>query len=215
MPYCGIILKGDEDEDCALAFITEDGVRTYSTADDEEIMGYIEEHRPEVIALNAPQEHRPQTAFYDPVTEGNPEQPNESKDDEKDDEDTEESESPLHPETAKLYRSGEEELIKEGYSILPQEMRNRRLLERAEFLCNSIKRSGVGSTIIESNPGLVAKKLGITGDRQLEAYGVDTSDVENVYEFDALLLALTARFYAEDEYEDKDIILPKSLDERH
>lgn len=185
--YCGIILKGGEDEDCGVAFITDAGVETYSTQDDEEIMELVKEYRPRIIALNAPQE-----VVADKIFPG-----------------TVEEETPLDPETAKLFRSGEKELIDEGYSMLPQDMRNRRVLERAEFISNSVKRSGVGARIIESHPGLIAKKLEVTGDHHLEAYGLETEDIENVWEFDAVLLALTAKLFDEDMCEGDDIILPK------
>lgn len=206
--YCGIILKGDEEAACALAFITEDGVTTYSTTDDEQIMEHLEEYRPQVVALNAPQEHVHDEELHQP-TPSKTKETEETGPGSSNEEDT----NGLDPATAQQFRSGEKELVEDGHSMLPTGMRDRRLLERAEFLSNSIKRSGLGSTIIESNPKLVAKKLDVSGDRKLEAYGIDTTDIENVYEFDAVLLALTAKFFDEDQYEDKDIILPKSLDE--
>lgn len=188
--YCGIKLTGDRDEDCTLAFITEDGVDTYSTGDDQEIMDLIEDYRPHVIALNAPPE---------PVRDKElVRQPSDDDD-----------EPELDPATAQQFRSGEEELVEDGYTILPTDMRDRRLLERAEFLSNSIQRTGIGSQIIESNPKLVSQRLDITDDQHLEAYGVDTSDIDNVWEFDAVLLAYTAKQYAEDNCDGEDIVLPE------
>jgi len=206
--YCGIVLTGDEDTACALAFLTDDGTVTYSTPDDETIIERIEDHRPDVIALNAPQEQQQPKDFHAPIEPQDDDQAaEESSDDDNGDDHA------LHPATAAQFRSGEEELIADGYSMLPTAMRDRRLLERAEFLSNSIKRSGIGATIIESNPRLVAERLDIGGDTELKAYGVETEDIDGVREFDALLLALTAKFFDEDKAVDKDIIIPETLDE--
>ncbi len=196
MTYCGIILNGEEGEDCAVAFITDDDddrdedVATYSTHRDEDIIDLITEYRPDVIALNAPPEE-----IQDKELVSSPE-----------------SDTDVDPDTAQQFRSGEEELVDEGYSLLPRDMRSRRLLERAEFLSNSIKRSGVGAQIIESHPKLVAQRLDITDDRHLEAYGIDTDDIESVWEFDAVLLAYTAKLYADDQCDGTDIVLPEERD---
>lgn len=219
--YCGIILTGTEDDPCGLAFITDDDVHAYSTPDDERMIELLEEHRPQVVALNAPQErlkseqirkermeNEQRQRMKEQQEKQQKQQEQENPEEEKPGASDDDDEGPLDPETAQMYRSGEEELVDEGHSILPQEMRDSSLLERAEFLANSIKRSGVGAHIIESNPRLVADILDVAGDRELSAYGVETEDVHNVTEFDAALLALVARFYDEDMVQEKDIVLP-------
>lgn len=218
--YCGIVLTGTKDDPCGLAFITDDGVHAYSTPDDEEMIELLEEHRPQVVALNAPQERLKSEQIRKERMENEQrqrmkeqqkkQQEQQGQDDPEDEnpENAEEDEDLLDPKTAQMYRTGEEELVEEGHSILPQEMRDSSLLERAEFLANAIKRSGVGAHIIESNPRLVADILDVAGDRELSAYGVETEDVHNVTEFDAALLALVARFYDEDMVQEKDIVLP-------
>lgn len=206
--YAGIILTGDEDEPCALAFIMEEAgtaVKTYSTTEDERIMELLEEHRPTVVALNAPQQRPKREDFQNPVE---PQQSEEEQQDDTEDGDDRE----LDPATAQQFRSGEQELVEEGYNVLPQQMRDNQLLERAEFLSNSIKRAGLGTTIIESNADLVARRLNVTGDDGLEAYGLETDSINSVHEFDAVLLAYTAKLYVDDETVDKDLILPEETE---
>lgn len=187
--YCGIMLTGEKEKPCGLAFISDEGVTTHSTTGDEEIMSLLEDNRPKIIALNAPAERAKKNKLH------------ESPDDD--------DESALDPETSQMFTKDEEELVNEGHALLPQEMRDQQLLERAEFLVNTVKRAGIGAQFIQSKPNLIAETLNVEGDTMLEAYGIDTSDIEHVREHDALLLAFTAKRYDEEDYEDKDIILPE------
>lgn len=53
--YCGIVLTGEEDERCALAFLDDDGsLETASLAEDEDILDLLDEKRPSIVAFNAP-----------------------------------------------------------------------------------------------------------------------------------------------------------------
>lgn len=169
--YCGIMLRGDTETACGIAFITDDEVTTASTTEDDEILALLEEYRPIVITLNAPSEREDIDGF----------------------------------------REGEEDLIEDGFSMLPQEMRDRGVLERAEFLTERIKRSGVGARVIESDPHVVMDQLDIAGDADLKDYGYDTGPIESATEFEAVVLALTAKLYDEDHYEEKGLIIPKEL----
>lgn len=170
MSYCGIMLTGEEGGRVGMAFLTADReVECVTVTDDEAIMDQLEQHRPEVIVLNAPPEREKTSGF----------------------------------------RKGEEELIEEGYNLLPQGMRDRRLLERAEFLTNTIMRSGLGATVIESEPTVAAEKLDITGDDHLEARGLEVSGVNNTLEFDALVLAWVGKLYVDEETEEKSLIVPQ------
>lgn len=54
--HCGIILTGDTEEDCSVAFIDEGVTETFSCSTNDEIVELIEEKKPEVVALNAPPE---------------------------------------------------------------------------------------------------------------------------------------------------------------
>lgn len=186
--YCGIVLSGAEEQPCGVACVEDETVETLSTVEDAEIIDFLEERRPIVIALNAPPEHVPEEDLSE-----SPE------------------ESDLDEHTAQQFRKGEEELVNEGFSILPQEMRDRNLLERAEYLATGIKGSGVGAEIIESHPRIAMEKLDIGGDADLDGYGIETGTVRSAREFEAVVLALVARLYDEDHYEDRDVIIPKEL----
>lgn len=165
--YCGIKLTGEQEDPCTLVCINGDTV-TLSTTEDEELMDALRDHRPKILALNAPETSGQQEGF----------------------------------------RENEQELVDKGYQMRPLEMRNQQLLERAEFLSNTIKRSGMGIQIIESNPYVIAQQLDVEGDAVLEEHGIDTGPIENVAAFDAALLALTAKLYDEHDHETADIVLP-------
>lgn len=182
--YCGIMLTGDMDKPCGVAFLDEEGVETFSPTGDEEILALVKEHNPSIVALNAAPEREPDRV------------------------DTPKEDSVLDPETASTFREGEQDLVDDGHAVLPREMRDRKLLERAEFIANSLKRAGIGCTIIESRPGVVAKMLDVATDDDLAQHDVDPSSIEHTREFDAALLALTARMHDKEETEDKDIIVP-------
>ncbi|MFB6265693.1 MAG: hypothetical protein ABEI07_01265 [Candidatus Nanohaloarchaea archaeon] len=107
------------------------------------------------------------------------------------------------------FREGEQDLVEEGHSILPQGMRDSAVLERAEHLSRSIEAAGVGTTIIESVPRLAASILDLSGDEDLERLGVSTGEIENVGEYDAVVLAVVAALYADNRCEDHGIVVPE------
>lgn len=183
--YCGIMLTGDADKPCGVAFLDEDGVETFSPTGDEEIVDLVRERNPSIVALNAAPEREPDRV------------------------DTPNEDSALDPETASQFREGEQDLVDDGHAVLPRTMRDRKLLERAEFIANSLKKSGVGCTIIESRPGIVAKMLDVATDDDLAQHDIDPSSIQHTREFDATLLALTARMHDAEETADKDIIVPE------
>ncbi len=107
------------------------------------------------------------------------------------------------------FRSGEEELIDEGHTMLPQGMRDRAVLERADHLSRHIEASGIGTTLIESDAQIVSERLGIEGDPDLTARGIATEGISSTWEFDAVVLALVAKLYADNQCEDHDIVVPE------
>lgn len=55
--YCGIVLTNSPEEPSAVAFVDDDGVVTAeSVAGNEDIVALLQEHRPTIVALNAPPE---------------------------------------------------------------------------------------------------------------------------------------------------------------
>lgn len=111
--------------------------------------------------------------------------------------------------TDKEFREGEEDLIEEGFSFLPREMHDRNKLERTEFMKNTLKREVPQAEIIECRPMITAEVLGIEGDDELEDLGLETEDIHSTTEFEALLAAITAKYYANEMYRDKGFVLPK------
>lgn len=169
--YGGIVLSGNPETPCALAFLG-DEVTTYTTTDDEEIVEIIEEHGPRFLA------------FANPIQ---------------------------GPDVDDGFRDGEEELVDEGYSFRPQAMHDADKLERAVFLRNTLKRT-VMPEMIECRPKITADILDIQGDDDLEDFGIPVESIASMREFEAVLAAITAQFYAEDQYEDQGFIVPKELD---
>lgn len=106
----------------------------------------------------------------------------------------------------------EEELVKEGRRFLPRGMMNKDETERAIFLRDSVKRLTFIPQMIECRPEVTAQVLGIEGDEDLERLGVPAEEIHNTAEFDAVLAAVTAKFYANDRFEEKGFIVPKKLD---
>ncbi len=110
------------------------------------------------------------------------------------------------------FRDGEQDMVDDGHAFLPVEMRDNDEMERALFLKNSLQRSGFMHEVIECRPMISAEVLGVQGDDELEDLGVPTDDIHNMTEFEAVMAAVTAKFYANDRYEEKGFIVPKRLD---
>jgi len=171
--FCGLVLSGDRQTPCGVAFLGE-GLETFTETDDERILEFIEDRRPTVVAFTVPTDGSN-------VQEG--------------------------------FREDEQEMVEEGHSFLPPSMHDKAELERALFLRNSLQRLGFLHDVIECRPMISAEVLGVEGDQELEDLGVPTEDIRTMREFEAVLAAVTAKFYANDQYEEKDFIVPKRLEE--
>lgn len=116
------------------------------------------------------------------------------------------------PERDEEYREGEEELIDEGYSPAPYGIQDTRILqERAKSLRSKLRDSEID--FIECDPEISCDILEISGDVDLETYGLNTNNIDNVYEFEAVIAALTGLFYERNDFEDHDIIIPNLKEE--
>ncbi|MDY6789098.1 MAG: hypothetical protein SVV03_03995 [Candidatus Nanohaloarchaea archaeon] len=109
----------------------------------------------------------------------------------------------------KGFSDEEEELVDEGYSFLPRDMHDQAEMERTEFMKNSLKRHAPESEIIECRPMVTAEILGIEGDPDLEDLGMNTENIHSTTEFEAVLAAITAKYYANNMYRDKGFVVPK------
>lgn len=105
---------------------------------------------------------------------------------------------------------GEEELIDEGYRFSPS-THNTDLKRRAMHLKQLFVEEGVESELIRFDPMITARELAIDGDQAVESYGVDSSDISGSDEFDAVIGAITARFYEKNQVKDLGIQVPEPL----
>lgn len=107
----------------------------------------------------------------------------------------------------------EEELKEEGYSFTPTS-HDAQKSRRLEALKNRMQRD-MGAEmpeIIRFDPQITAEELALHGDQALESFGIDTSEIRSAEQFDAVLGAVTARFYQQDQFRDLGVIVPESVD---
>jgi len=104
----------------------------------------------------------------------------------------------------------EEELIDEGYSFSPS-THNKVLHRRALHLKQLLFEEGVEAEVIRFDPMITSQELAIDGDQALNSYGVSSSDIDNADEFDAVLGAITARFYEQNQCQDYGVQVPTPL----
>lgn len=109
----------------------------------------------------------------------------------------------------------EEELKEEGFIFTPSQHDTKRV-RRFQAFEGVLKRQLSGDEIpefIRFNPTITGKELAIDGDSALESYGIETSDINSAGEFDAVLGAVTARFYDQGQAEDRGIVVPEPMND--
>ncbi len=104
----------------------------------------------------------------------------------------------------------EEELEEEGYLFSPG-AHDETLRRRAAHLKQLIQQTGLETELIRYDPMITSRELALDGDKALESMGFETSDIKKSRDFDAVLGAVTARFYDQDQYEDLGVIVPEAL----
>lgn len=113
--------------------------------------------------------------------------------------------------SGKEYTKGEEELKEEGFNFTPSSNEKKKV-ERARAIERSLKHHMDDfPEIIRFDPFISAKELAIDGDKALESLGVETEDISSSKEFDSVLGAITAQFYAENHYSESDIVVPEKV----
>ncbi|MFB6208096.1 MAG: hypothetical protein ABEJ69_01990 [Candidatus Nanohaloarchaea archaeon] len=112
------------------------------------------------------------------------------------------------------FTENEEALKDEGYVFTPHSHQNEKR-KRLEALKNQLfKEMGAEQPeFIRFDPQISSEELAIHGDSGLESLSVDTSDIESAEEFDAVLGAVTARFYTQNNVRDMGIIIPEGFTE--
>ena len=104
----------------------------------------------------------------------------------------------------------EEELQEEGYIFSPG-AHDETLRRRAAHLKQLIEQTGLETELIRYEPMITSRELALDGDKALESMGFETSDIKKSRDFDAVLGAVTARFYDQDQFEDLGVVVPSSL----
>jgi len=106
----------------------------------------------------------------------------------------------------------EEDLKEEGYSFTPSRTESKKV-KRLQGLKTLIKREMLDSPdFIRFDPHITAEELAIEGDKALDGYGVETSDINSARQFDAVLGSITARFYQQEQFQDLGVVVPRNLE---
>jgi len=106
----------------------------------------------------------------------------------------------------------EEELVDEGHQFSPS-TQNKTLGRRAMHLKQLMAQNKPNIEFIRYDPMLTSKELAIDGDDALKSYGISIDSISSSSEFDAVLGAVTARFYQEGACEDLGVQVPTSFEE--
>ncbi len=110
--------------------------------------------------------------------------------------------------------SDEEEDLKEDGFIFTPSRHDTHRVRRFQAFEGLLKQSIAVDDVPEFlrfNPSITRKELAIDGDSALESYGIETEDINSAGEFDAVLGAITARFYDQGQAEDRGIVVPEPL----
>lgn len=107
----------------------------------------------------------------------------------------------------------EEKLQDEGHIFTPNSHQEKTVKRLDALKAQLTHDTGLQPEFIRFEPQISAQELAIDGDKALEGYGVDSSGIGSVGEFDAVLGAITARFYQENQYEDLGVIVPEGVRE--
>lgn len=114
--------------------------------------------------------------------------------------------------TREEFSEQEEELKDEGYNFTPSRTESKKI-KRLQALKAVLNRDMEDAPqFIRFDPHITVDELAIDGDDALSSYGVDPSDIESARQFDAVLGAVTARFYQQDQFQDLGVIVPQSLE---
>jgi len=114
--------------------------------------------------------------------------------------------------TREGFSEQEEELKEEGYNFTPSRTESKKV-KRLQTLKAVLNRDMMDSPdFIRFDPHITAEELAIDGDKALSSYGVDPSEISSARQFDAVLGAITSRFYQQKRFSDLGVVVPKGLD---
>lgn len=106
----------------------------------------------------------------------------------------------------------EKELKEEGFSFTPSRNQKKEIT-RLRAIDTMLKKEGVDTEIIRFDPHISAEELALDSDSSLESLGVDTDCLDSSREFDAMLGAVTARFYQQNQFKDLGVIVPGEFED--
>jgi predicted nuclease with RNAse H fold len=110
----------------------------------------------------------------------------------------------------KEFTEEEEELREEGHIFTPNSHQKRKV-ERMQSLERHLNHEMGGEIeIIRFEPQITARELAIDSEKDLASIGV-VGEISGAEEFDAVLGAVTARFYSQGQFSDLGVIVPENI----
>lgn len=105
----------------------------------------------------------------------------------------------------------EEDLKEEGFNFTPSHTESKKI-KRLQALKAFMRREMTERPeFIRFDPHITAEELAIDGDKALNSYGIESSDINSARAFDAVLGSITARFYQQEQFRDLGVIVPQNL----
>ena len=112
----------------------------------------------------------------------------------------------------KEFTQSEQELQEEGFIFTPNSHQEKKV-ERLQSLEKHVKHKlDYVPNFIRFEPQITAEELMLDGEDALSSLGVE-GDINGAKEFDAVLGAVTSRFYSQGQFDEYGVVVPKSLDE--
>lgn len=105
----------------------------------------------------------------------------------------------------------EEELKEEGYNFTPSSNEKKKV-ERTRAIDRSLNHHMDNPPeLIRFDPFISSRELALDSDKAVESLGVDTSNTGSSQEFDAVVGAITARFYSQNQYKESGVVIPENI----
>ena len=112
---------------------------------------------------------------------------------------------------AEEFTKDEQELQDEGYIFTPNSHQEKKV-ERLQSLEKHVKhRLDYIPEFIRFEPQITSRELMIDDEMALNSFGIE-GDIGGAKEFDAVLGAVTARFYSQGQYDEFGVVVPEGLD---
>ncbi len=105
----------------------------------------------------------------------------------------------------------EKELKEEGYAFTPSS-HNKAASRRLKALkAMAFEKMGDDTPeFIRFSPHITSEELAIHGDEALESYGINPENISSAEQFDAVLGAVTARFYQQNQFREMGVVVPEA-----